>query len=90
MPGTKIKEDHPIVKTVKKNAGKITHRIIDVTGAPYPCDLFIFNLYSNTPGIVFGPRGGNAHSEDEFVLVDDLLNLTEILACTAIDWCGLK
>ncbi len=90
MPGTKIKEDHPIVKTVKKNAGEITHRTINITGAPYPCDLFIFNLYSNTPGIVFGPRGGNAHSEDEFVLVDDLLNLTEILACTAIDWCGLK
>ena len=90
MPGTQIDQDHPIVVAAKKNAEEITRKTIKITGAPYPCDLFIFNLYGNMPGIVLGPRGGNAHSENEFVLVEDLINLTAIYSCIALEWCGIK
>lgn len=90
MPGTQIDKNHPIVKIAKKNANKITNQRINVQGAPYPCDLFIFNLYGDMPGIVLGPRGGNAHGADEFVYIKDLINLAKIFACIALEWCEIK
>lgn len=90
MPGTEIERNHPVVKLVKKNAEEALGRNVKVTGAPYPCDLFIFNLYGKMPGIVFGPRGGNAHGPDEFVYIGDLMRLAEILSCAALEWCGVK
>ena len=41
-------------------------------------------------GIVLGPRGGNAHGIDEFVYVDDIINLTKIFTCIALEWCGIE
>ena len=90
MPGTQISKDHAIVKTAKKITQEITHQTIKIQGAPYPCDLFIFNLYGGMPGIVLGPRGGNAHGIDEFVYVEDILNLTKIFALIACEWCGIE
>ena len=90
MPGTQISKNHGIVKTAKKIAGGITNQTINIKGAPYPCDLFIFNLYGNMPGIVLGPRGGNAHGVDEYVYIEDTINLTKIFALIALEWCGIK
>lgn len=90
MPGTEIDRRHPVVKLVRKNARETLGRDIKVEGAPYPCDLFIFNLYGRMPGIVFGPRGGNAHGADEFVYIGDLIQLAEIFSCAALEWCGVK
>jgi acetylornithine deacetylase len=89
MPGTKIDESHPIIKTVKAIGKDITHKSLRIKGAPFPCDLFILNLYGDTPGIILGPRGGNAHSADEFAIIEDLIKLTGIYACTAAEWCGI-
>ena len=90
MPGTQISKNHPIVRTVKEIAEEITNQAINIKGAPYPCDLFIFNLYGDMPGIVLGPRGRNAHGVDEFVYIEDIVNLAKIFACTALEWCGIK
>jgi acetylornithine deacetylase len=89
MPGSEIDENHPIIETVKKVSNEVVHQTLNVKGAPYPCDLFVFNLYGDTPGIILGPGGGNAHSEDEYVIIEDLIKLTEIYACTAVEWCGI-
>ncbi len=89
MPGTQISESHPIVEAVRKAAREITGEEKNVKGAPYPCDLFIFNLYGNMPGIVFGPGGGNAHGVDEFVFTEDIIKLTKIYTSIALEWCGV-
>ncbi len=57
--------------------------------APFACDAFMF-AYGGTPVVVCGPRGGNAHASDEFVLVEDLHALAEALVRLAIDWCGTQ
>lgn len=90
MPGTQISKNHPIVKTAKKISEEITNQTISIEGAPYPCDLFIFNLYGNMPSIVLGPRGRNAHGVNEFVYIEDIVNLAKIFACTALEWCGVE
>src|SRR5439155_24522233 len=55
--------------------------------APFACDAFIFAVDA-TPVAVCGPRGGNAHAPDEWVLIDDLYSLSEAFVRLAIDWCG--
>jgi len=86
LPGTQIPADHRLVKTVAAAAEAINNRPPIVEGAPFPCDLFIFNKEFDIPGIILGPGGGNAHAPDEFVQIDDLVRLSQIYAVAVIDW----
>jgi acetylornithine deacetylase len=38
--------------------------------------------------VVFGPAGGGAHADVEWVDLDSVVNLARILALTAVDYCG--
>jgi len=86
---TEIKRDHPIVKQVEKAYTSITGKPAVVKGAPFPCDGFIFNKYSETPVLVFGPGGANAHAPNEYVYIEDLVVLAKTLAVSIVEWCGL-
>lgn len=88
LPGSGIEPSHPIVKTLSKYCQRCTGRESEIVGAPFPSDLFMFNLYSRTPAVAFGPGGGNAHANDEFVCIEDLITTTKVLALTAASWCS--
>jgi len=49
-----------------------------VGGAPFSCDMAIYSKVGNMPTIILGPRGGNLHAPDEWVLVDDIMSLVGI------------
>jgi acetylornithine deacetylase len=57
-------------------------------GVPLAADTYVFNLYAATPAITLGPRGGNAHAADEFVELDDVVDLVRVLTRTAVAWCA--
>ena len=59
-------------------------------GSPFACDAFIFNLYSSTPAMVLGPKGGNAHGADEFMDLKSYRDLICWYAELIIEWCGIK
>jgi hypothetical protein len=44
----------------------------------------IFNLYTDTPAIVYGPTGAGAHAPNEFVEIDGLVACTTALALTIL------
>ena len=88
LPGSEIPKDHPIVQTVGNAYEQIVRRPPEVRGAPFACDVYIFNLYSPTPCVILGPRGANAHATDEWVMIEDLVALTKIFALTAAEWCN--
>jgi len=58
-----------------------------MAGGLFACDTYVFNLHSPTPAFTLGPRGGNAHAADEFVLVEDVVALTRIYARAMLNWC---
>jgi acetylornithine deacetylase len=58
--------------------------------APFACDAFLFNLYSDTPALILGPSGENAHAADEFVDVESLAVLTEVYIAAIHEWCGVN
>jgi len=90
LPGSEIPADHPIVQAVSHSYEEVLHQAPQVRGAPFACDVYVFNLYSPTPCVILGPRGANAHAPDEWVMIQDLLDLTRIFALTAVDWCNRK
>lgn len=88
IPGSSIPADHPLVACARGCAAAVLGREVPARAAPYPCDLYIFNDLFGIPGILLGPRGDHAHAPDEYVLVDDLVDVTRIYMLTALAWCN--
>lgn len=86
IPGSSIDPSHPFLEHLQRSfaSAGVEYK---VEGAKFACDTYIFNLYSPTPAVTLGPRGGNAHSPDEYVIVQDLLDLTRIYARLILEWC---
>lgn len=59
-----------------------------ITCAPFPCDLFAFQKYGSTPGVIFGPAGGNLHGPDEWVDIESMVKTTKALCGFLAEWCG--
>lgn len=53
-------------------------------------DVRFFELYGNTPATCYGPIGGSYHGIDEWVSIDSILSVGEVLALFASEWCGLE
>ena len=52
------------------------------------CDAFAFKKAGNKEVVVLGPRGENLHGMDEYVEVNDIMELIKIMVLAAIDYCG--
>lgn len=87
LPGTGLPEDHPILGVLQDAGTESVPGGLPIQGAPFACDSFMFNRYSTTPAVIFGPSGGNAHAPDEFIHIPDFLKLIEIYALTILKWC---
>jgi len=85
MEGSSISSEHPIFGVLKQ-AYSSAGREYRLSGAPFACDAYVFNHYSKTPALIIGPGGANAHAPDEYVLVEDLLDLVRIYARTIAGW----
>ncbi len=59
----------------------------EVTIAPFPCDLFVFEKYAGTPAVVFGPEGGNLHAPNEWVDIESMMKVMETLVDFIPKWC---
>ena len=79
--------DHPIVG-LACDALRALGRDAVVRGAPFACDGYVFNRYSPSKGLILGPGGAAAHAADEYVLIDDVLDLVGTYACLIAEWAG--
>jgi acetylornithine deacetylase/succinyl-diaminopimelate desuccinylase-like protein len=88
LAGSSMPGDHPILATLADNLRSVTGEPASIGPAPFAGDGFVFNLLSPTPVVIFGPRGANARTLDEWVDVEDLVKLTKVYALTIADWLG--
>jgi acetylornithine deacetylase len=87
--GVSVPHDHPIIGSLMAAHQLGNAEETELIGMNGASDQMIFNLYSATPAVVYGPGDGRtAHSPDEFVAVDDLVAATRTLALTIMDFCG--
>lgn len=89
LPGMEARRAEQIVPWLEQLSGEVFSQKLPVQGAPFACDAFMFDLHSNSSVIICGPKGGNAHSEDEYIELDSFYKLIAFYAQMMMDWCGL-
>ena len=81
--------DHPFIQLLVDCYDQTTSQKPIIEGVPYAADMALFTNYCKIPAVLFGP--GNvrrAHSIDEYVEIDDIMNCIKIIANLIVDWCS--
>lgn len=90
-PFTAVSVDscHPLVDVLLSATETVTDRRPRLLGFPGACDSMIFNLYTDTPALVFGPGDlAVAHAPDESIDIDEVQQAVAIFALAILGWCG--
>jgi acetylornithine deacetylase len=53
-------------------------------------DLRLPILYANSPSAHFGPSGGAIHSTDEYVEIDSVMQVAQVIGRFILDWCKVS
>ena len=85
---TAIDPAHPLVTTLADSVAQVTGQRPAILGAPFACDMFALHQFFQTPCVVFGPIGANAHAPDEYVDLESLFTFWESLLQFVLAWCG--
>jgi acetylornithine deacetylase len=89
MSASEIPADSPIIQALNRCIQQVTGSLAEVRPLPAPSDLFTVQRDFGLQGIHYGPRGGGAHSADEYVEMEDLLTVTKAITLLTLDWCGV-
>lgn len=87
--GAQIPVDHPLVRLLSTSFLDVMESQPTLAGFPAGCDLSLLQKYGGVPGLVFGP--GNctvAHSSNEHVPIEEVVNAAKIVAISVLRWCG--
>ncbi|MGW8319899.1 MAG: ArgE/DapE family deacylase [Candidatus Promineifilaceae bacterium] len=86
-----IPVEHPLVRSVAGAFTGLTGAVARIEGMTYGADMRLLVNEGNTPTVLFGPGDIRlAHRPDESVPIDDLLVVTQVLALTALRFCGYE
>ena len=88
MAGYQLAPNHPFVLTAEEHATAVRGEQRKATGAPFPCDLFLFEKLGTPAGVILGPSGNNAHAADEWVDLESTLETVRTYARIVCDWCN--
>ncbi len=86
-----VPEDEPVLQIVRRAATEVMGREPVIGGTISTGDLTSI-LEKGIPGIGFGPGDldrGNAHKENEFIEVSQLVDATKVYALTMLEACGV-
>ena len=85
--GATLEPDHHLVTSLVKGAQQAG--IVDsgpTRGGLMVCDAKITQGGGFSPSVVFGPTGWSAHSTDEYVEIDSVINVAKAVAAGAVDF----
>jgi acetylornithine deacetylase len=80
--------DSPFVKQFVSSYQQVTGNKPAILGGG-GSDLRIPILYADSPSAHFGPHGGAIHSTDEYVEVDSVMEVAQVLGRFILDWCEI-
>jgi len=79
--------DAVIVDVLLTEAGNVLDEPPEIVGVPFWTDAALFAA-AGIPTVVFGPRGAGAHEQTEWVDLDDVERVAEIVLRTAREFCA--
>lgn len=84
-----IDADSALIKTLAASHEQILGRKVQLEAVTYGSDMRIFNLYANIPTVLYGQGDVSvAHTVNEHVRIDDVLEAVASLAMMIVNWCG--
>jgi acetylornithine deacetylase len=90
VPGS-LAEEHPLAQTLKQNFTLVRGEEPIIEASPWGTDGGLFTNVANIPTIVFGPGETKAaHQHDEYIEIDKMVEVAEMIACMLLDWCGVE
>jgi len=88
FPPAETLPDHPFCQAVAGAFRDVTGRPERFSGFEAVSDL-AWLAHAGVPSMLYGPGDfAQAHSSAEYVLVDELVEVTGVLAVALCDWCG--
>jgi acetylornithine deacetylase len=79
--------DSPVVELVSRCAERVLGAAPEVVGMPFWTDAALLAA-AGIPTVLFGPRGEGAHADVEWVDLDSVEQLAEILLAAVADFCS--
>jgi acetylornithine deacetylase len=89
LPGSAIDLNQPFIREFSAATTALGAAAV-IEGLDAPSDMYIFQRCFNTPALMWGPAGVNAHLADECVDLDSLFAATRVLLRFVSRWCGLE
>jgi acetylornithine deacetylase len=87
LEGHRTDRSHPAVESIRGVYRELGLPCREAA-VPFAMDAFIYRKASRTEVAVIGPVGQNLHGMDEYVEVESIMRLVEIMALTAMDFCA--
>ena len=91
ISGVEVSEESPIYQTVAAAIQGVKGITPKVQSLHAGSEIRTPILYSEIPTLGFGPLSGDntqSGGTDEWVSVDDFINMVEVVAKIIVDWCG--
>ena len=80
--------DEPIIGVLSKCHQSVTGKIPELEGVTYGSDLRLFTNHGKIPAVLYGPGDViDAHTVDEFIVIDEVIQATTVIALTLATWC---
>lgn len=88
--GCVVDMNSDMVETLRSAHGDVTGTNLPVRATTGTTDVKHFNLYGGMQSTCYGPRGGGVHGIDEWISIDSMMEVTQVLAVFIARWCGLN
>ncbi len=81
--------DHPFIHQLTQTYQGITGHKLETLGGG-GSDLRLPVLYADSASVLLGPTGGAIHATDEYVDVDSLMQMAQVVGKLILDWCEVE
>lgn len=90
LPGA-IDIEHELMQTLSSNYKDVIKEEPIIEASPWGTDGGLLTNVGNTPSVVFGPGVTEmAHFSNEYIELDKVFIVAEIIALTLLDWCEIE
>ena len=91
IDSSEISIEHPVVKEFENAYQHVMGEKAEIRAATYGCDASLLNHCARTPTLIFGPGDiAQAHTVDEYIEIDRVIDATKVLALFLLHWCGYE
>ncbi|RTE10893.1 peptidase [Paenibacillus whitsoniae] len=88
VPGS-VDASHPFMAVLMAQYREVSGQEPVIEASPWGTDGGLLTVLADTPCIVFGPGVTQvAHYPNEYIVLDDVFQVAEIIALTLLHWCG--